>query len=127
MKKTLVKTFLVMILFTTTVLSNDTPNEQYYYYGSIAFSKATGYTGGSWDYSSERDAANAAIRSCGQSDSEAVLIFWNTCGAIAVGNSGGWGGGYGSEMSIARGEALNTCQRYGNTNCRVAYSVCTTR
>lgn len=123
MRKALAKLLLVMILFTLTVFSYDKPAEQYYYYGAIAFSKSTGYTGGAWDYDSQRGAANAAIRSCGQSDCEAVMIFWNQCGAIAVGDRGG----YGSEMSIARGEALYTCQRYGNTNCRVFYSVCTTR
>lgn len=101
------------------------PLNNYGYWGAIAYSFSNGTDGSAWDYSTEREAANNALRSCARSDCRVLVTFESECGAIAFGGGNGWGGGYGYNHDEARGAALNTCRKYGNKDCRVAASVCT--
>lgn len=114
--------------FNTGIMNFSTPLfTQRDYYGAIAFSQSTGATGGAWDHYSEGEAARAAVNACGRSDCRAVYIFWNTCGALAVGDRGGWGTGRGPDRYSAESYARSSCRSAGNTNCRDYYWVCTTR
>lgn len=112
--------------FKLTGFSGGAARNNYDYWGAIAYSFSNGTDGTSWDYSTEREAATGAMRSCGRFDCRVLITVESECGAVAVSGGNGWGGGYGYSHSEARNSALNTCRKYGNRECRVAASVCTT-
>lgn len=94
-------------------------------YGAIAYSPATGASGYSYDYDSEYGAVSAAKQSCGASDCEDVIVFWNgACGALAVGQGGGWGASAGYGQGDAESGALRICSQY-TRQCRVEVWACT--
>jgi serine/threonine-protein kinase len=101
-------------------------------YGAIAYSQSTGvYTSALG--SSEKEAENQAYYDCqqksGADDCKVPLWFKNAWGAIAVGSNGAYGTGWGYDKNnpehgrdIAGQYALETCNKYGGTDCQVIYS-----
>ena len=99
-------------------------------YGSIAFSEeyGGGYAWGmAWSYGTLSEAQNNAISECrrkGGTNCGEIVWFRDACGALAIGDNGGYGSGWGTSYGIAQQYALNTCQSYGNRNCRIAITRC---
>ena len=94
------------------------------YYGAIAFSKSTGQTGYSYDYSSRGGAEQAALNKCGENDCEIQVWFQNSCGALAQGGDGALGYSWAANnRSQAESRALSEC----GSNCEVLAWACTTR
>ena len=91
-------------------------------FAAIAFSPATGMSGGAWNHATETLAETEAYGQCGAEDCDTVLVF-QQCGAIAVGD--GFGMGYGSDLSTATANdlALQNCDSY-TTNCAITMSFC---
>lgn len=82
--------------------------------------------GGAWGYSygqySESDAINVLQEECGW-DCDTVRTFYNTCGALAEGNTGNWGFGWAGTRSQAENNALGYCSDYGG-GCDVRVWAC---
>lgn len=82
--------------------------------------------GGAWGYSygkySETDAVNALQGEC-EWDCDNVHTFYNTCGAIAEGNSGNWGYGWAGTRSQAEDNAMGYCYQNGG-GCSVRVWAC---
>ena len=99
-------------------------------YGSIAFSQASdgSYAGGiAWNYGSRDKARLEAIERCRSSGGRScreVGWFRNACGAIAVGDGGRFGTGWGDTFGPAEAMAMAKCGAAGNANCRVEVSRC---
>jgi len=97
-------------------------------YGAIAYSPSTGAHGYSFDYGSRASAERKALSSCRKyaRDCRVPLWFRNSCGALAVGNGGGWGTAWGPNRAAAEANALRSCR--GHTKgCGVVRWVCTGR
>lgn len=92
-------------------------------YGAIAYSPTTRADGWSHSFSTRRDAERRALGECDASDCRVAIWFKNGCGALAVGNRGGWGSGWGGDRRRAEYEAVNSCNRY-TRGCRVTRWVC---
>jgi hypothetical protein len=58
------------------------------YYGAIAYFRASGAFGYSYDYATARDAGIAAINACGASQCVVVVGFKNGCGILVDGPGG---------------------------------------
>jgi hypothetical protein len=58
------------------------------YWGAIAYQRATGEFGYSYDYPSEREASVAALHSCADPDCIIELTFNSNCGVLLDGASG---------------------------------------
>jgi len=89
-------------------------------YGAIAYSPSTGATGWSYAYNSRGDAETVARRNCDSSANDCRVAIWfrDACGAVAVGNRGGWGSGWGGDGREAQRKAINSCSQ--NTGgCRI--------
>ncbi len=97
-------------------------------YGAIAYSPSSRAHGYSYDFPSREAAEARALNECHKhaSDCQVPLWFRNACGALAVGNGGGWGTGWGTNQQLAERYALDTCHGY-TSNCSVIRWVCTTR
>jgi len=89
-------------------------------YGSIAFSPTTGANGYVWGASSEANAERNAMKECRKRASDCItgINFWNSCGAVASGNKGGWGGAWGTTAVIAQELAMNYCRQH-DSGCHV--------
>ncbi|MEZ5873108.1 MAG: DUF4189 domain-containing protein [Nitratireductor sp.] len=98
------------------------------YFGAIAYSPNSGAHGYSYDYGSQGEAEAYAMNECRKyaGDCRVAIWFRNACGALAIGNNGGWGSGWGNNQRRAELEAINTCQQY-TSNCRIKRWACTTR
>jgi hypothetical protein len=72
----------------------------------MAYSPSTNSTGDSWNYSSQAAADTGALGSCARGDCEILGTFSYTCGAIAVGSTGGAATGAGSTLDTAQAFAL---------------------
>lgn len=98
------------------------------YYGAIAYSPSTGAYGTAYDYPSQGAAEQAAMGECSRhaGDCQSPLWFRNACGALFVGNGGGWGTGWGTSLRLANSYAERTCAK--NTGgCTSRAWACTTR
>lgn len=97
-------------------------------YGAIAYSPSTGAFGRSWDYPNRRGAERRALNGCRAHARDCRVAIWfrNACGALAVGNRGGWGSGWGNSRSRAQNEARAVCRRHTN-NCKIRVWQCTSR
>ncbi|MCJ8311178.1 MAG: DUF4189 domain-containing protein [Hyphomicrobiales bacterium] len=108
-----------MTLFVTPAEANN--------YGAIAYSQSTGASGRSWDYRSRAAAERAALNNCYRHAGDCrVIWFRNACGAVAVGNGGGWGSAWGNTRRQAQNAAIRSCRRY-TSGCRVRVWQCTSR
>jgi hypothetical protein len=93
-------------------------------YGAIAFSQGTGAYGYSYDAGSRGSVEEAALTRCGGSCS-VVLWFKNACGALAAGDSHGFGTGWAGDRSRAEEIAMSNCAKSTN-DCKLLASTCTT-
>ena len=98
------------------------------YFGAIAYSPNTGSHGYSYDYGSRREAEAYAMNQCRKyaGDCRVAIWFRNACGALAIGNNGGWGSGWGDSRQRAEYEAINSCRQHAG-NCGIRRWACTTR
>ena len=92
-------------------------------FGAIAFSRATGAVGHSYNYGSSSAAEQTAVAACG-SDCSAVVWFQNACGALAVGARRGYGASWGHTQSEAESKAMSTCETY-TAGCGIVRWACT--
>lgn len=94
-------------------------------YGAIAYSPTTRADGWSHSFSTRADAERRALRECSgrARDCRVAIWFKNACGALAVGQNGGWGSGWGNDRRRAELEAIGVCNQHG-AGCRVARWVC---
>ena len=95
-------------------------------YGALAYSQKSGSYGWSIDAQSQADAENSAINECYKraGDCQSAIWFRDACGAIAVGEDGGWGADWGRNKTAARNKAMNVCNGY-TYNCKVVVTQCT--
>ena len=108
-----------MTLFVTPAEANN--------YGAIAYSQSTGASGRSWDYRSRAAAERAALNNCYRHAGDCrVIWFRNACGAVAVGNGGGWGSAWANTRRQAQNAAIRSCRRY-TSGCQVRVWQCTSR
>ena len=84
-----------------------------------------GAWGNAYDYPSERAAARAVQNSC-QGGCTTIKTFFNTCGAIAQGDNGGWGWAWAGTPDDAQSSAIAYCVP-NDRNCRIRTWACTTR
>lgn len=84
-----------------------------------------GAWGNAYDYPSERAAANAVQSNCG-GNCKVIKTFYNTCGAIAQGDNGGWGWAWAATADDAASSAIAYCVP-NDRNCRVTTWACTSR
>ena len=61
---------------------------------------------------------------CGKSDCEIAAWFYNSCGALAVGDDRTWAGAQHDSEQRARQIAQNDCVKEGGKNCKIVYSSC---
>ncbi len=85
----------------------------------------TGATGWSYSWSSRRQAEREAQQNCYENAGDCRVAIWfkNACGAVAAGDDGGWGSGWGSNSNRARREAIKQCSQYSD-GCRVVRWQC---
>lgn len=97
-------------------------------YGAIAISPSTKALGWSYNYNSNSYAKSVALAHCRKHASDCKIASWfrNACGAIAIGNSGGWGADWGRNIKQAKWKALKRCRGYDH-GCKVKRWVCTDR
>lgn len=93
---------------------------QQQHWGTIAYSPSTGAMGYTWDHVNEVDAEMEALSRCLQyaEDCTTAVNFHDSCGAIAVGENGGWGADWGYDDADAQFKALDRCNQY-DTGCEV--------
>jgi hypothetical protein len=97
-------------------------------YGSIAYSPSGRAHGYAYDYSSSDEAGREAMRACISAESKRpsacriVLLFKNSCGALAEGASG-WGTGASADRPMAEQDSLRNCKHYSR-DCSVTRWVC---
>mgnify|MGYP000255799328 CR=1 FL=1 len=96
------------------------------YYGALAFSQGTGASGWSKNFDTKRQAANAAMKYCrqsGGSDCKVVYEFTNSCAALAVGTSNGYGVAWDVKKGRANNKAMAACNDY-DSGCSIIISEC---
>lgn len=84
-----------------------------------------GAWGNAYDYPSQNAAAQAVQNRCG-GNCTTIKTFFNSCGAIAQGDFGGWGWAW----NVNKNEALSSAIAYcvpNDRNCRVTTWACTSR
>jgi hypothetical protein len=83
-------------------------------WGTIAYSPATGATGFSYNWPNEVDAELTALGKCeaNANDCTTAVSFHDACGAVAVGDSGGWGADWGEDRAAAEWAAIARCEEY---------------
>ena len=83
-------------------------------WGAIAYSPSNGATGFSYNWPNEVDAELTALGNCDAhaSDCTTAVTFHDACGALAVGDRGGWGADWGVDREAAEWGALARCEQY---------------
>lgn len=97
------------------------------YFGAFAVAPNGAY-GVSWDYPTQNQAINAALRNCRQRAQGCRYALWfrNACGALAMNNRNAWATAWGNSRGRAERTALNRCNnKWGN--CYIRHWACTTR
>jgi hypothetical protein len=94
-------------------------------YGAIAYSQNARFYGWAKDFNTQRAAEAAALNRCRERVSGCKVTTWfrNACGALSVGNDGGWGSHWGVNLRAAEASATRTCHGVSR-NCRVIVSLC---
>ncbi|MCC6918337.1 MAG: DUF4189 domain-containing protein [Alphaproteobacteria bacterium] len=89
-------------------------------YGSIAFSPSTGANGYVYGAGSKEEAEDAALSRCDKhaGDCRTGINFWNSCGAVALGDNAGWGSAWAEDGDRAQDLALSYCREH-TRNCRI--------
>ena len=81
-------------------------------WGSIYFSATNLANGFSYRHRSKNAAENAAWENCDADDCEKAISFRNACGAVAVGENGGWGADWAPRGREAQNKALRACRNH---------------
>jgi hypothetical protein len=95
-------------------------------YGAFALEEATGKHGMSWNEANQRQADEAAIRSCNASGCKVVFrVGAKECGAIATTDEGKvWGGARRPTRAAAELAAIQNCQKHTKLQCKVRGAEC---
>ncbi len=98
------------------------------YHGAIAISPSSKALGWSYDYRSRRAAETAALAECYKHASDCRIATWfrNACGAVSIGENGGWGANWGRSIHQAKLKSKRLCHQ-NDSYCQVERWVCTTR
>jgi Domain of unknown function (DUF4189) len=98
------------------------------YYGAIAYSQSTRAHGYSLDYRSRAGAEQKAYIECSKHAADCSIAVWfrNACGALAVGDDGGYGSGWHGTREGAENNAIKSCSGV-SSGCRVIRWACTSR
>lgn len=97
-------------------------------FGVIELSPSTLSYGITWNYSDYTEAASLAYRNCYAAsnrtarDCTRVLVFKNTCAALALGKSG-WGYSHGDNEYDVKKSAVLSCNKYTSA-CKIVEFVC---
>jgi hypothetical protein len=91
------------------------------YHGAIAYNRATGAYGYSYDYPTSRDAGIAAINGCGEAQCVVAIAFKTGCGALIDGP----GGPAVAEGVNAREAEVKARGRCTDPQCQVVAWACT--
>ena len=88
-------------------------------WGAIAIDMSSAQKRASFRYSekSQADANKRAVEGCGLSTCRVALTFQNSCGAIAAGGKGIWGGGVDLNKDKALQKAADACYAKGAKDC----------
>jgi serine/threonine-protein kinase len=94
-------------------------------YGAIAYSQSTKNYAWATDYNAQNEAENAAMAECSKraGDCKSALWFVNGCGALAVGDDGGWGTNWGNNFREAQTKATEQCNGV-SYNCQIVITKC---
>jgi hypothetical protein len=76
---------------------------------AIAYSVSTGRDGWSHSYDTRRGAERRALEECNANDARVVAWYHNGYVALARGDNGAWGCGYGPTRAVAESLALANC------------------
>jgi hypothetical protein len=79
-------------------------------WGSIYFSPSNLANGFSYRHASKRAAEDAAWENCDADDCIKAISFRNACGAVAVGENGGWGADWAPRGNEAQRKAIRACR-----------------
>ena len=91
--------------------------------GAIALNKHTLRYGYSYNYATQHQADDRALRECGYGC--VILLRFHGCAALAFGaHRRAYGAGRAPTRHRARHIALSYCHRYGGRHCRVHAAVC---
>ena len=93
-------------------------------YGAVGVGPR-GAWGNAYNYPSSRSAIRAVQRNC-KGNCTTIKSFYNTCGAIAQGDNGGWGWAWHGNQNEARSQAIAYCVP-NDRNCRIRSWACTSR
>lgn len=90
-------------------------------WGAIAIDMSPAHksSGFSWSKSSQADANRQALAYCKLSTCRIALTFRNSCGAIAGGDNGIWGGGVDVNKDKALQKAADACYSKGAKTCKL--------
>jgi len=126
-KLSVLSTVTIFVLSSVTMLLVSFGAAQADNFGAIAYSRAAGTHGYSYNYATQWAAENRALQECerysGTGDCQILVWFKNGCGALAEGDNG-YGTGWGANQTLAERYALESCSQY-TTNCRITRWVCT--
>jgi serine/threonine-protein kinase len=94
-------------------------------YGAIAYSQQTKNYSWATDFATQEAAEAAAMDECYNKASDCRITTWfqNACGALAVGEDGGWGSHWGKNFRQAQNKALSACNG-SSYNCSVVITKC---
>jgi hypothetical protein len=88
-------------------------------WGAIAYSKATGRSGWSWEAHDQQDAEQGALQRCGTSDAQIVqCAVGDIYLALATGPTYAWGATSNADRATAERVALSACQQW-DANARI--------
>jgi hypothetical protein len=95
-------------------------------YGAFAHDESTGKYGFSWNEANQRQAEDAAIKSCNTTGCKVVFrVGPKQCGAIALTDDGKiWGGAYRPTKAAAELAAIQNCQKRTKVQCMVKGAEC---
>src|SRR5713101_6926506 len=95
-------------------------------YGAFAHDEASGEYGFSWNEANQRQADDAAIKSCNTTSCKVVFRLGpKLCGAIALTDDGKiWGGSTRPTRAAAELAAIQGCQKRTKVQCQVKGAEC---
>ena len=95
-------------------------------YGAFAHDEASGKYGFSWNEANQKQAEDAAIKSCNTTGCKAAFRFGpKRCGAIAQTDDGKiWGGAERPTKAAAELAAMQNCQKRTKVQCQVKGAEC---
>lgn len=90
-------------------------------WGAIAIDMSSAQKRASFRHSekSQEDANKRAIEGCGLSTCRVAVTFRNSCGAVAAGGNGIWGGGVDNNENRALQKAAAACYNKGAKDCKL--------